>query len=214
MNNTSFTLPPETQTAEFAAMYIAYLGYREKKYTEPSSPSPKQAFADLCSTYTRLSENQTCETYSNSSSRLLSKRGKIEVLTNHVSETLEVESLQVEGLEGEGNEENIASPPAILSLPEDSIYRKLSACIPLFGIASSIYHERSLEAKLKQEQDPQNQLQLHKVLRDYKIAAVVRDILSIALLVSTLALTLLTGTVCLIGVGVLAYHSYKLYQHN
>lgn len=111
---------------------------------------------------------------------------------------------------------------AKLPLPEDSIWRKLLACIPLIGIVSSVINERSLKAKIAATASPQQISDCIIVKNHYKISSIIRECLTVALVVTSVALTVFALPIGLgliagagfIGAGFVGYHSYALYKNK
>lgn len=103
-------------------------------------------------------------------------------------------------------------------IPEDSIYRKLLACIPIIGAISTFFNERSLSAKIMCSYDPDRIVRLINVKNDYKIASIIRELLSLTTIVTRVALSHLSLSVG-IGTGIaligcIAFHAYGIYKNK
>lgn len=103
-------------------------------------------------------------------------------------------------------------------IPEDSIYRKLLACIPIIGIVPTVINERSLKGKIKDIKDPTRLVKLISVKNDYKICSTIREFLTIALAVAGVALSIIgvgfgIGT-CIIGSLLMTYHIYAMQKNK
>lgn len=81
--------------------------------------------------------------------------------------------------------------------PENSIFRKILACIPLLGIIPTIINEDRLRAKIQPEKDSATLVTLIEVKNRYKVASIIRGLLSMALLVTGIA----TGIFGSLGLG-------------
>lgn len=105
---------------------------------------------------------------------------------------------------------------------EDSIWRKLLACIPAIGIIFSVVNEKSLKDKITNANTPERVVELIKIKNHYKIASIVRSILTVVLAVSVLALGFFSvGLSVTAGIGITAfkgscavYYSYSLHKNR
>lgn len=77
------------------------------------------------------------------------------------------------------------------SLPEDSLIRKILSCIPVIGCIICKHNEDGLEEKLKSAKTFQRVIRILKVQNHYKIASLVRNILTAAYLGTELLTELL-----------------------
>lgn len=69
-------------------------------------------------------------------------------------------------------------------IPEDSFWKKLLCCIPVIGILPTVYFESTLRKKITGSSNRERIIKLITVKNDYKIASMVRESLTIALLVT------------------------------
>lgn len=103
-------------------------------------------------------------------------------------------------------------------IPEDSIYRKLLACIPIIGIIPAFINERSLSEKITKTKDNARIIKLINIKNHYKISSIIRESLSVALVVVSVALAILgssTGVgIAMIGGCCIAFHAYEIYKNK
>lgn len=104
----------------------------------------------------------------------------------------------------------------------------ISACLPIFGTFIALYNERSLTTKISETNDSDKVIRLITIKNYYNIASIVREILSIALIVAGIALAFLLspiGNMILIGSGIgvsvamistgcVAFNAYKINKNN
>lgn len=101
-------------------------------------------------------------------------------------------------------------------IPEDSIYRKILACIPLLGIIPTVINERSLATKIKTTLEPTRLIKLISVKNDYKIASIARILITVALIVSAAAYGVFSGmglVTAILGCC-LAVHAYSIHKNK
>lgn len=100
-------------------------------------------------------------------------------------------------------------------IPEDSIYRKILACIPLIGIIPSLMNKSSLVEKIRESWDTSISVRLIKlisILSHYNIATIVRTILTVASIVASVAYGIMGGGSLTIGVSLAIGISWIAYQ--
>lgn len=103
-------------------------------------------------------------------------------------------------------------------IPENSIYRKLLACIPIFGFIPAVLNECSLEKKIMQGKDAKYLIRLIDIKNDYKTCSIIRELLSLAIIVNAVAF----GVLCLpvgAGIGLIAicckvFYIYGMHKNN
>lgn len=103
-------------------------------------------------------------------------------------------------------------------IEEDSTFRKVITCLPIVGAISSILAEFSLADKAIQTRGNRLQLiELIKVNNQYKMADVVRSLVSIALVVAGIALKALPTTsspLIAIEIGLIGLFIFRMDQNN
>jgi hypothetical protein len=82
-------------------------------------------------------------------------------------------------------------------IKENSVFRKLLACIPLFGVIPTMINECSLQKKIGQTTLPERQTKLIEVKNHYKICSIVREVLTLALVIAV------AGIVAIIAMNIL-----------
>lgn len=88
--------------------------------------------------------------------------------------------------------EGISQPSSVdIHFPEDSLFYKLLACIPIIGTISTLLNEGSLRVKIIQSKNIQQTNRLINVQNHYKIAAIIRELLSVAIVIASLAVGML-----------------------
>jgi hypothetical protein len=105
---------------------------------------------------------------------------------------------------------------------EDSIYRKLLACIPVIGIIPTVFNELSLEARISKDRNPARLVKFITVKNHYAIASIIREVLSIALLIAGVAYNVLKGDIRMaitaatgiIAGSSIAYNAYAIYKNS
>lgn len=140
---------------------------------------------------------------------------KIEILMEKPLE--EVKSLESKMI-------TLTPPPLADYIAEDSLLRKIIACIPLLGIISSVKNELSLKGAINENKDPQRIIRRIEVKNHYKIASIMRELLTLALVVAIVASGILSvGTNISIGIIVTAavitacfvgVYGYKIHQNK
>lgn len=103
-----------------------------------------------------------------------------------------------------------------IAIPEDSIYRKLLACIPIMGIIPTVINERSLRKKITQTKDVTSLVKLISIKNHYKISSIIRESLSFAL-VASVALKILgaaTGIGMIMASGIIVGNCIALYAYG
>ena len=98
-------------------------------------------------------------------------------------------------------------------IPEDSIYRKILACVPIIGIVSTVINEGSLRKKITQSIVPDNVVKLITAKNHYKFASIVRKILTVALIVAIVGQNILFASAAL-GAGFISYYAYSAYKNK
>lgn len=99
-------------------------------------------------------------------------------------------------------------------IPEDSIYRKLLACVPLIGIIPTVINEGSLRKKITATSTSPNQLvKLITIKNHYKIASIVRKILTVALVVAVIGQKVLIAS-AVVGTAFIAHYAYNIYKNR
>lgn len=105
-----------------------------------------------------------------------------------------------------------------IDIPEDSIYRKLLACIPIIGIIPTVLNERSLREKIAKTKESTHFVKLINVKNHYKFASIVRKLLSIVLIVACVALPLLSWPIGIaagvVGSGFIAFYAYGIHKNK
>ncbi len=106
---------------------------------------------------------------------------------------------------------NEASTPTVeaSSFVENSTFLKVMVCIPIIGIFPGDICEHLLEKKLKKEVNSKNKITILNIQRDYKICALIRNLLSIALAVSVVALGIFSGFAVNIILGVVSFVAFN-----
>lgn len=102
----------------------------------------------------------------------------------------------------------------VLEVPEDSIFRKLAACIPVIGIYFSVTNQRSLVKKITTWEGNKTKAALIYVKNHYKVASIVRNILSVALVTSTVALSSLVPVVIPLAMVSNTCKAYAIYKNR
>lgn len=111
---------------------------------------------------------------------------------------------------------------SIIVIPEDSLWRKLLSCIPVFGIIPAVMNERSLKHKIKESKDNALTAKLIRVQNHYKYASIARGLTTLALIISGISLGILSGGVLIAGAAVstaivsasLAFYGHGLYKNR
>jgi hypothetical protein len=88
-------------------------------------------------------------------------------------------------------------------IEEDSTLMKVLSCIPLLGIVPAIMQDKTLGLKIFLTDDVPRLVELIKVKNQYKVMNVVRDVISLALIITGLAFGVLSVISC-ITLGILA----------
>jgi hypothetical protein len=107
-------------------------------------------------------------------------------------------------------------------IPEDSLLRKIAACIPILGIVSSVMNELSLKESIREIEKPIRIIRRIEVKNHYKIASVVRELFTLAIAVAAVAGGVFSSS---IGLGVViaasaitalfvGIYGYKIYQNR
>ncbi|HSX11408.1 MAG TPA: hypothetical protein VLF94_06825 [Chlamydiales bacterium] len=91
--------------------------------------------------------------------------------------------------------------PARTNIAEDSIGMKALCCLPLVGSIVTVFQEKSLAKQLEGTADPVRVVELIEVKNDYKKAAVVGDVATVALLVAGIALGVIGHVIFSIIIG-------------
>lgn len=109
-------------------------------------------------------------------------------------------------------------PPQPITIEENSTIMKVLSCIPLLGIIPATIQDRSLALKITLEENASRLVELIKVKNQYKVANIVRNVITIALMVAGIALGLLSvglGTVCasLLALAV-GFYVYNIHENN
>lgn len=100
-------------------------------------------------------------------------------------------------------------------IPEDSIYRKLLACIPLIGIYVTVRNESSLKNKITESKDLPYIAALVAIKNHYKIASIVRKVLTMVLIITQIATaSFAVAGVGIIGTGFISYYAYAIYKNR
>lgn len=103
-------------------------------------------------------------------------------------------------------------------IPEDSLLRKLLTCIPLVGIIPALINERSLEIKISKPETNNYKAKLVTIKNHYKICSVIREILSLALIVNQIAVSAFNWPIgiCagIIAVSSVAFNVYGIYKNT
>lgn len=109
-------------------------------------------------------------------------------------------------------------------LPEDSIYSKLLSCVPLLGIIPTVINESSLKKKIMQtnEKNTDRLVKLIDTKNHYKWASIVRELLSVALIVSTVAFGILSGGIAMgvaigstiVGGSLIAFYAHGIHKNK
>ncbi len=89
---------------------------------------------------------------------------------------------------------------------ENSLCRKLLACIPIIGIYASQINENSLDKKILYSPSKKRKTTLLSIKNHYKIASIAREILTIASVITFVAFASLstsTGIFLVVGAGFL-----------
>lgn len=81
-----------------------------------------------------------------------------------------------------------------LAIKEDSILLKAISCIPVVGVVFSLFQETSIADKITQTSDPTRAIELINLKNQYKIANVVRNLFTAALIATGIALGILSGS--------------------
>lgn len=109
-------------------------------------------------------------------------------------------------------------PP--LAIEENSTLLKAISCIPLIGIATSLFQEISLAHKITQVADAPRLIELINVKNQYKVANVVRNLFTAALIVAGIALGIIGGTfafgavLTLAHVGMAGLNIYRIHKNS
>lgn len=78
---------------------------------------------------------------------------------------------------------------------EDSLWRKILACIPLIGIVPAEISMHSLRGKMHNTNRPERNIYLLKIINQYKACSTLRAFLTVALAVSALSFQILSAPV-------------------
>ena len=120
--------------------------------------------------------------------------------------------------------ERLSNSSSKLFLEEDSFFRKAAACVPMLGTISSFFNETSLALKINQNflSESNDFLVRHiEVKNHYKVASIIRETLSIAIIATLMALAILQGkiplsvggvSIAILG-GLIAWHAHTMH-HN
>jgi hypothetical protein len=103
-------------------------------------------------------------------------------------------------------------------IPEDSIYRKLLACIPIIGVIPSIINQGSLRKTITQTKESARLVKLISIKNQYKISSIIRQLLSVALIVAGVSLTILCGPIGIVT-GIMigsctAFDAYGIHKNK
>lgn len=101
-------------------------------------------------------------------------------------------------------------------IEEDSTAMKLLCCIPILGIIVSLRSEIGLWKKFKTEESQQRAVQLIEVKNDYKGAAVIRSLLSSAVIIAGVVSGFFAKQSFVsagLFVGLAAWHFYQICQN-
>ncbi len=105
-------------------------------------------------------------------------------------------------------------------IPEDSRLRKFLACLPIVGIAITILNERSLQKRIRRSRDLTRIVKMIQVKNHYKIASIIRSILTAAVVVAvafavfkaSVFILIAGGAACVVGGGVAI--AYACFRHK
>ena len=97
--------------------------------------------------------------------------------------------------------------------PEDSIWRKLAACIPVIGYYFSITNQRSLSEKITTWKGNETKAQLIFVKNHYKYATIVRNALTVAA-VAGLGFSTAVPAVAALAVSSSVYNVYAIVKNR
>jgi hypothetical protein len=85
--------------------------------------------------------------------------------------------------------------PEPFSIEEDSVILRAVACVPIIGTVVSLRIETSLNEKMKIEKNESTVIELLEIKNQYKVANMIRNLITIAVVVSLLASRIIPLTI-------------------
>lgn len=103
--------------------------------------------------------------------------------------------------------------------PENSIWRKLFACIPVIGIISNIFNERPLAKKIYHATCSDRAIELINIKNHYKLCTIIRASISMAIVVAKVSLPVISASgfgICfaILGTGHILRQAYGIYKNK
>ncbi len=120
-------------------------------------------------------------------------------------------------VDGPNSSQSISDQPPRIFIKEDSTLLKIAAAIPLIGMPVSVIQEHFLSAKIVALQEPSVLSKLISVKNDYKKSAIIRNLISAALVIAGIAKGILKSNFLIsafILTGAAAFNVYLINQNE